>query len=250
MLNDNNYKYWCVRNKVEGTKLISVSGKAPCMCCNDNEVFGEAEDNYYGDYNERFYNVGKVICDACYKKGECAWCCTYVGPHRLKNVNGQPICQTCAERNFRVCPCCNKTYEIRTTFSNKVFAGQREPKDWAEVHSLQSVIYGYSEPDLPYWLGNEEIKKKISESYYALKEKNPFIELYICRDCLYEMEKSGEIKEMHFSIDDKDWRRWDHTMHFLTELLDENLELSEKYQKLASPIMVNIEDYPTYSKNF
>ena len=173
-----------------------------------------------------------------------------MGPHRLKNVNGQPICQTCAERNFRVCPCCNKTYEIRTTFSNKVFAGQREPKDWAEVHSLQSVIYGYSEPDLPYWLGNEEIKKKISESYYALKEKNPFIELYICRDCLYEMEKSGEIKEMHFSIDDKDWRRWDHTMHFLTELLDENFELPEKYQKLVSPIMVNIEDYPTYSKNF
>ena len=39
-------------------------------------------------------------------------------------------------------------------------------------------------------------------------------------------------------------------MYFLTEPRDENLELSEKYQKLASPIMVNIEDYPTYSKNF
>ena len=252
MLNDNNYKYWCVRNKVERTKLISVSGKAPCMCCNDNEVLIEAENNY-DDYNERFYNTGKVICDACYEKGECAWCRTYVGPHRLKNINEQPVCQTCAEKYFRVCPCCNKTYEIRTSFSNRVFAGQREPKDWAEVHSMQTVMYDYPEPDLPYWLSNEEVKKRISESYYALKEKNPFIELYICKDCLYEMKKSGEIKKMRFSIDDKEvsnLRHLDQTMYFLTEPLDENLELPEKYQKLASPIMVNIEDYPAYSSYF
>lgn len=254
MLNDNNYKYWCVRNKVERTKLISVSGKAPCMCCNDNEVLIEEENNY-GDYNERFRNVGSVICDACYEEGECAWCHTYVGPHRLKNINEQSVCQTCAEKYYRVCPCCNKAYEIRGGFSNRVFAGQREPKDWAEVHSLQSIIYGYPEPELPYWLCNEEIKKKISESYYALKEKNLFIELYICKDCLCEMEKSGKIKKMRFSIDDKEisisnLRQLDKTMYFLTEPLDENLELPEKYQKLASPIMVNIEDYPACSNYF
>ena len=114
-------------------------------------------------------------------------------------------------------------------------------------------MYDYPEPDLPYWLSNEEVKKRISESYYALKEKNPFIELYICKDCLYEMKKSGEIKKMRFSIDDKEvsnLRHLDQTMYFLTEPLDENLELSEKYQKLASPIMVNIEDYPAYSSYF
>ena len=176
-----------------------------------------------------------------------------MGPSRLKNINEQPTCQTCAEKYFRVCPCCNKTYEIRASFSNRVFAGQREPKDWAEVHSLQSVMYDYPEPDLPYWVGNEEVRKRISESYYALKEKNPFIELYICKDCLYEMKKSGEIKKMRFSIDDKEvsnLRHLDQTMYFLTEPLDENLELPEKYQKLASPIMVNIEDYPAYSSYF
>ena len=58
---------------------------------------------------------------------------------------------------------------------------------------------------------------------------------------------------MRFSIDDKEvsnLRHLDQTMYFLTEPLDENLELSEKYQKLASPIMVNIEDYPAYSSYF
>ena len=69
------------------------------------------------------------------------------------------------------------------------------------------------------------------------------------------MEKSGEIKKMRFSIDDKEisvsnLSQLDKAMYFLTEPLDENLELPEKYQKLASPIMVNIEDYPACSNYF
>ncbi len=246
MLNDNSYKYWCVRNRVERTKLISVSGKAPCVCCNNNEVLIESED-YYDCYNERFYNVNKVICETCYEKGECTWCCSYVGPHRIKKVNELKICPTCMKNYFSVCSCCNKIYEKRLNLYNKLFAGPREPKDWAEVWSLQSVVYNREEPSLPYWIRDEEDKKKIYESFYALKENNPFIELYICEDCLSNMKKLGEVKEISFKIDAEEdfynynyWTDSVQTIHFLTEPLDENLKLPEKYQKLATQI--NVED--------
>lgn len=66
MLNDHRRAYWCYRNKVNSTKIISVSGKAPCLCCGNDDVL---EDNLiYDEYNERYNHTGTIICENCYNK--------------------------------------------------------------------------------------------------------------------------------------------------------------------------------------
>ena len=77
MFNDSKTKYWCVRNKVKKNKIISYSGKAPCICCGDSMVMQNDEDFYehdYGSYNHRFEITGGTLCNYCKNDRRCNSC--------------------------------------------------------------------------------------------------------------------------------------------------------------------------------
>ena len=127
MLNDNTYSYWCYRNKVDSTKIISVSGKAPCLCCGKSIISEKWEDD---DYNDRFSNTDSAVCETCQTaKYKCLICgethYKFNSPlHRLEN--GKVICRKCLPL-IRVCPCCGEIFycnyntETRTYVYNKEF---------------------------------------------------------------------------------------------------------------------------------
>ena len=65
MLNCPPDNFICVRNKVKRNKIISISGKATCVCCgeyilDDDEGYGRT-----GDYNDRYTNTNEVVCWSC-----------------------------------------------------------------------------------------------------------------------------------------------------------------------------------------
>ena len=110
MLNDSMTKYWCYRNKVHHTKIISTSGKANCLCCN-NDILCYNYDT--DDYNERYQNTGEVICNDCLDKNYTCSCCGQINtkykPNTLKD--GNLICRQC-EKRIKICPCCGEIFYL------------------------------------------------------------------------------------------------------------------------------------------
>lgn len=111
MFNDNNREYWCYRNKVKRNKVISISGKANCLCCN-NTVWYDSEEVY--DYNDRYREVGQVVCNPCRQKKVCSHC-SYSGmrkPMYKVIFDGVPqtFCKECFDRYVRICPDCGKPF--------------------------------------------------------------------------------------------------------------------------------------------
>lgn len=72
MLNVARYDYFCVRNKVKRTKVISISGKANCLCCGETVIRKLDDDEHFNDefnsadyYNARYAFHDQVICCDC-----------------------------------------------------------------------------------------------------------------------------------------------------------------------------------------
>lgn len=122
MLNDSNTKYWCYRNKVNHTKIISVSGKASCLCCSNQVI----TTNYDTDeYNDRYEDTGNVICFSCLKnKFQCDGCNRISSKTKLYLLkNGQKVCKNCLN-NIKICPHCGEWFianEEETVLNNYVY---------------------------------------------------------------------------------------------------------------------------------
>jgi hypothetical protein len=111
MLNDNNTNYWCYRNKVKKTKMISYSGKAPCLCCGKSVLSFTDED----EYNDRFSNTECVVCEDCRRKFKCRSCGESVLTDKLYtiyNEDGQEIkvCGMCYKNYIKKCPDCGEPF--------------------------------------------------------------------------------------------------------------------------------------------
>jgi hypothetical protein len=114
MLNDNYTKYWCVRNKVKHNKIISYSGKAPCLCCGESVISRNWDDDHY---NDRFDNTGMVICNDCTPRFTCN-ICGCVTPNKKHHIvymhnSGEEmrVCDSCIKQYIKKCPeCGNSTY--------------------------------------------------------------------------------------------------------------------------------------------
>lgn len=109
MLNDPDTKYWCVRNKVDHTKIISVSGKAKCACCNSDTL----EQNWDAeDYNDRFHYTGDVVCRTCandyFKCEECGTNTKY-NQALYQLPDGRRVCQYCFN-SAKICPICGEIF--------------------------------------------------------------------------------------------------------------------------------------------
>ena len=111
MLNDSNTNYWCVRNKVKHNKVISYSGKAPCLCCGEPIIY---EEDIYEDYNERYGNCSSVVCSDCLDIFRCDFCNEAISDKKhydifLENNKKVKICEDCVEDYIRECPDCGKS---------------------------------------------------------------------------------------------------------------------------------------------
>jgi hypothetical protein len=120
MINDSATHYWCVRNKVDKTKVISYSGKAPCLCCGKNVL---VEDNP-NEYNDRYDNVGSVICRDCQADFTCDICdgASYTEPmYTIRSKDGRlaNVCKCCYNAYIKECPSCGKPFSmVRDPFDN------------------------------------------------------------------------------------------------------------------------------------
>ena len=118
MLNDSYTNYWCVRNKVKHNKIISYSGKAPCLCCGGQIIY-ESFDDY--DYNDRYGNCGSSVCDDCLQKLKCNFC-DNMDPAKkhykvfLEDGTEALLCEDCIKDYIRKCPDCGKTIFLTSTF--------------------------------------------------------------------------------------------------------------------------------------
>ena len=172
MLNDHNTKYWCYRNKVKQNKVISVSGKAPCLCCGGPIL--ELGYDYDYDYNERYSNYGEVICNECKEEFFCERCnetnpLTNHSHIRIKKGDScfeKIICDTCAERYIKYCPDCGSPMYINNGIA---FAYKKPSAD---------VQFSY---DYYYYIYNDD--KRISDFYHPI---------CICQNCAKHYEKLVE----------------------------------------------------------
>lgn len=226
MLNDSNTKYWCYRNKVEHTKIISISGKAKCLCCNnDISPYNIDNDEYDEDYNSRYENTDSAVCKNCLDtKFYCHYCYLHSPVHNyVKITNYKFICEDCAERYIKKCPCCGETFYIDYNnnlndydiFYNKTFFDQcYEHKDWMfNNNSLTRVshitAYGdtslVKEEELKPWAPSPDVRYTLPiESLYLCSKcmrneklithlQNCSIKVPFCRDRMWSYEKQVRI---------------------------------------------------------
>lgn len=117
MLNDQDTRYWCIRNKVNHTKIISYSGKANCLCCGE-EIIVKEYDDVVEEYNDRYLNTGSSICEPCKDKFFKCKECGYVNPlekHKVYiNSRGEKeiLCEHCWTHNIKLCPDCGEPMVI------------------------------------------------------------------------------------------------------------------------------------------
>lgn len=84
MYEDKDTKYWCVRNKVDKTKVISVSGDCKCILCggSKNEIFN--------------WETSDLYCLDCHGNSSCRYCSAYVTKEERISVNSKIYCKKCA----------------------------------------------------------------------------------------------------------------------------------------------------------
>lgn len=177
MINDHTYPYLCVRNKVDHTKIYSVSGKAPCLCCNKQVI--EPTDS--GCYNERFDNYGSTICKSCFDKNFlCEICGRHVGytEHnaakydKLENLTvfndtlnkeiTYRVCSHCLNYYFHVCPDCGKLYYNDGNYRNAVLAYYINPEDRNKKEVYSEVDMDLSSYD--YFEESVDAKKELKNA--------------------------------------------------------------------------------------
>lgn len=180
----------CYRNKVEKTKIISISGKANCLCCNNSiiKTYWDRHNLHNLDYNDRFHNLDSLICETCKSDFTCYFCNTlqkdkiehkiliksnyvplYIDYYEsesklIKNVS---ICPKCFNKNIKLCPCCGNPMVLGNFFAVGSFDTNETPKDILNKNKYQSV-----------------------KTFQCLTDLNYKLEaLYVCENCISEVEK-------------------------------------------------------------
>ena len=169
MVNDSNFHYWCVRNKVDHTKVITYSGKPTCLCCGDSIInFCEGED-----YNNRWDGTGNVVCRDCDEKYfSCCSCGSY---HHFADyiqftdaTTGKPLqmCDICWNETVRKCPCCGKPMYYGYKYNRpKVFTPIREDNLY-DKKDFDTIVQHYN------W--------RYKENPIKLETLMP---VFVCKDC-------------------------------------------------------------------
>ena len=187
-LNDCHTKYYCVRNYVKNNIIIKYSGKTICTCCGTSYIddsyyinnacdFYYDEDEDYDDYNERFEDLpSSDICPECSNTLPRCYCCNKIDnipnqPHRI--YKGKSFCHSCLKDILKICPECNKIYEI-----NDYDIGLNKNSKSAVYIPQQK----YSEDEMIF-----------NRNYSAWKVKDFFYKICVCRECTEDIVNNNKM---------------------------------------------------------
>lgn len=214
MINDNNFPYWCVRNKVKHTKVISYSGKAPCLCCGNQVIY----ENWYDkeDYNERYGNCGEVVCEDCLNEIKCDICLdtnprqTHI---KMKTKQGKTmtICSHCTKGLFRKCPDCGKTMLI--SYWRGISTDEPSVRAFIKIKKATCAEYN-TQIDHCFWRIHIKNKQELIDH-----EITKIVPICKCRDCL--AKDSRFIKEMR-EVGTRIWNKFPQEYYISKEI--ENIE--------------------------
>jgi len=199
MLNDSNMNYWCIRNKVDHNKVISYSGKAPCLCCGGTAL-REQSDNY-GDYNDRYFNTNELICEDCLEDTRCFICgetsaiiprkIVYGGDGDGDKVAEIKICDSCETNFIYKCPCCGKTFFASELYDSYCKTGFEE---LGGDHFAAYIKVVPDEDIKPTDFANSQYYNIVQGDFGLVKEKTA-IPVFMCNDCL-EKDNRFEYKQV------------------------------------------------------
>lgn len=199
--------WWCVRNKVENTKIISASGKTMCACCGVPDILTEREDidwDYYEDEDGEevcnlYTKTSELLCHKCIDEGSCSYCDKFVGKNKLTTFKKfwryeyqdveVHLCPDCAEiQKKRSCSFCkeeNLTGNSYTPRQSLIFIKtefyDKDKHDIIRTHNrIKDDIY----------LAQEE---NLSFIEYYKKYQPPYIFLNPCSECFYKLSKNTDL---------------------------------------------------------
>ena len=175
MIGNKHLEYWCYRNKVNKTKVISYSGKAPCLCCGGS-IIELSDESYYDEdvdeYHDKYLNCSNVICETCLDEKFSCFSCGVIDPLAdHKEFNGHRYCTECLETKLKICPSCGKPYIVESS------------KNYYIKNKYPTKSY--------------TMERSFDEQYNAKSEnanKYSIIRFHCCPDCLKEKEDSFEEK--------------------------------------------------------
>lgn len=211
MFNDHDgvTKYLCYRNPIDRTIVLTVSGKAPCLCC-DNLLDVYNDDlYYYGDtsYNDRYANPGDLLCDGCKEDRFCDHCSSY-GIEKTVKINGVRYCKECFNYFIAECPDCGKVYDVRNRDGYALFARLQEEY----------------QHDSFFWSSKFDNITDIDNN------KNSIVHFNCCAECAEKYIKEGIFKKeeqdctRRYSVIYPSTKIYDETDSFLTDHLLKNLK--------------------------
>lgn len=205
MLNAQGFEYWCIRNKVKSTKIISYSGKAPCLCCMEPVIYEDDDYDYYneGSYNERYKNVQSVICSDCAETRYCDWCGNEENYYTTFRIGSSRFCRSCWKDYIRACPDCGKPFKAGRDRQNNILI------------RFTDVLPALQDTDAVSLEGNDN-----------------FIIACMCSDCREQKIKEGIIEQKEVVADkNRDYYVW-HTranVYLTTKVYDKNDEIVKHY---------------------
>jgi hypothetical protein len=270
MFNDHTFTYWCVRNRVKRTKKISISGKETCLCCS-YPVAIDNEEYMYDYYNERYLNVGHLICDECYNEGLCGTCDSFVGRSHIRRivVNGisEYACDECIKDYYYICPCCGELHGRRSN-SDYLLLMEEPPKNWIEAQAIYKYLNrldycertGSEEVGEPYsFIDNygmslsldeyKSLNNQIKEAYSKTVDGMvPISILKVCSNCTDKMIENGEAIKKIYTVQEvlnHDLRTscFNRKLYLIANTAQTEFK-KNKYMKYIDYIIPNPEDYP------
>ena len=201
MLNDNNYKYWCYRNKPKHRKIICYSGKANCLCCNESVIYRNDDDYYY--YNDRYNGVGHVVCDDCWDSNRCNQCGKMVGKKNLvwfdrydTGEKNEHWCKECFEAYAKKCPCCGRTMKIFSDRYNLYIRTGDKHEIFSDNDPYTLISYKYPIKQYPDAVHPDILTEKDVYRYNREDMGNPdVVPGMICNNCVKALKNYILLKQ-------------------------------------------------------
>ena len=142
--NDKCREFLCYRNKVKKNTILSVSGKAPCLCCGEQvPMYNDGYDIDYSpedSYNERYANCDNLVCDDCKTRFFCDRCGDYVHHvvYETPSQYSRYMCKECVTRFIRICKCCGEPYALQNNITRNFHIRFKEDFDYKKIYNPQS----------------------------------------------------------------------------------------------------------------
>lgn len=197
MFNDNDTPYWCYRNKVKKNKIISVSGKSNCLCCNKSVL--KYTDEYC--YNDRYDNTSNLICNKCLDDLFSCHCCYNSSPresHIELSIRSRPflkvyrtkknICNNCWKERVRICPECGQLFYI-----------DGDLYDYCDIENISAFAFAIDNINSNR-INRVNWQEPINSNRREIAAVNFVYPLFACGDCISKIKEKYKIVEKEYSV--------------------------------------------------